>query len=498
MVKSTTLLAIVLLVSSCTVYAPQTDGFGVIPCPLRAERTEGTYFLHEGWQSEIVKKTGNNMLAESYRIKVTPNRITITAADKNGFLYAGQTLEQLIDNGQIPACRIYDKPRFGYRGMHFDCARHFFTVDEIKSYLDILATYKLNHFHWHLTDEQGWRFESNSYPELNRTGSWRNGTMIGKDLESNDGIRYGGYYTREEMTEIIEYASQKGITVIPEINSPGHTLAALASYPEIGCTGGPYAVRTKWYHTNYALCPGKETTFDFISSILAETCEVFPGKYIHVGGDECGTEFWEKCPDCQKRIIDEGIMADSVFTAEQKLLGYYAEREQNILAAYNRKMIAWQEMLVGNLKPGSMIMAWQPESYIEAAKTAAAKGVDVIMVPGSHLYFDMYQTLDHDIEPLAYGGFTPLEKVYSFEPLEGLTEAEATHVAGVQACLWSEYCPTIELAQYKLLPRLPALSEVQWCETKDYKRFITSLRNVHLKLFHDKGWNYCPKEFTNN
>lgn len=496
--KTLKLLSAILLLSACTSYRPQEDGFGVVPCPVKVEAADGCYSLQDGWESLIEKKHDKSMSPESYRLKVTPKKIVVSAGDRNGFLYAMQTLNQLVDRetNTIPVCRIYDYPRFAYRGMHFDCARHFFSIDDVKSYLDIMAAYKLNHFHWHLTDEQGWRFESEKCPELIKVGAWRDGTMIGKDLNSNDGIRYGGYYTKEEMKDVVAYAAERGITVIPEIDSPGHTLAALASYPQIGCTGGPYAVRTKWYHTNYALCPGKEKTFDFLSSVLSEVCEVFPGEYVHIGGDECGIEFWEKCPDCQKRIREEQIVADSTYSAEQKLLGYYVEREQSILAAHGRKTLAWEEVLVGDLAPGSVILAWKPESYIQSAKLAASKGVDVIMVPGSHFYFDMYQTHDHNTEPLAYGGYTPLEKVYSFEPYDGLTDDEAAHVIGVQACLWSEYCPTIELAHYKLLPRMLALSEVQWCTTKDYDRFHKSLNNVQAGYFKHNGWNHCPKEIT--
>lgn len=434
------------------------------------------------------------MPAEAYSIEVNPNKIKIKAGDRNGFLYAEQTLKQLINHNDstIVACRIYDEPRFSFRGMHLDCARHMFSISDIKSYLDIMAAYKMNRFHWHLTDEQGWRVECQEYPKLMEVGAWRDGTMIGKDLNSNDGVKYGGYYTKDDMREIVNYAYEKGIEVIPEIDSPGHTLAALASYPEIGCTGGPYAVRTKWYHTNNALCPGKETTFRFLEGVLKETSEIFPYEYIHIGGDECGVEFWERCPDCQKRISEEGIRGDSTYTAEQKLLGYYVAREQEILNTLGKKSIAWEEVLVGTPEPGTIILAWTPENYRTAAKNAAKKGLDVVMVPDGYFYFNMYQTKNQENEPLSYGGYTPLEKVYSFEPYDGLTETEANHIIGVQACMWSEYCPTIEIAQFDILPRLLALSEIQWCKNKDYNRFLTSVKEKHKYIFEKNGWNYCP------
>ena len=495
----TRIILVSALVSSCAEYQDCPDGLGVIPCPTDVRVAQGEYKVCKDWKKDIVLKNDSGMSSEAYSIDVTKNRIKVRAGDRNGFLYAEQTLEQLIDHSDstIAVCHIYDEPRFRYRGMHLDCARHIFSVSDIKSYIDIMATYKMDRFHWHLTDEQGWRIECQTYPNLMEVGAWRDGTMIGKDLNSNNGIRYGGYYSKEDMKEIVNYAYDKGIEVIPEIDSPGHTLAALASYPEIGCTGGPYAVRTKWYHTSNALCPGKEATFRFLEGVLKETSEVFPYEYIHIGGDECGVEFWERCPDCQKRINQEGIKGDSTYTAEQKLLGYYVSREQEILKSLGKKSIAWEEVLVGTPVPGTIILAWTPENYKNAAKTAAKKGLDVVMTPDGYFYFNMYQTDNHDNAPLSYGGFTPLEKVYSFEPHDGLSKAEADHVIGVQACLWSEYCPSIEIAQYNILPRLLALSEVQWCKDKNYNRFLKSLNIKHKGIFERNGWNYCS-EFTKN
>ena len=453
-------------------------------------KTKGFIFLNDA-----------SMGPEEYSVEISKKNCTVKASGYNGFLYAIQTLKQLTDPsifgdkvapGQkflFPCVTIKDKPRFAYRGMHLDSARHFFPVEEVKKYLDIMAIYKLNRFHWHLTEDQGWRIEIKKYPKLTEIGAFRNGTMIGKDFKSNDGIRYGGYYTQEQVKDIVAYAEKLGITVIPEIDLPGHMLGALAAYPELGCTGGPYEVWTRWGISNEVLCPGKEAMFTFLEDVFTELMELFPSEYLHIGGDECPKTEWEKCPDCQARIKALGIKGDDHHTAEQYLQSYVTSRVQDFLNQHGRKIIGWDEILEGKLAPGATVMSWRG---VKGGVQASAMGFDVIMTPNTYCYFDYYQSEDKDKEPLAIGGFLPIEKVYGYEPFDGLDASQQKHILGVQANLWTEYIGTSDYLEYMLLPRMSALSEVQWCNSskKDFDRFSSALKAESFKIYDILGYNY--------
>ncbi len=438
---------------------------------------------------------------EEYSIDITAKNCTVKASSYNGFLYAIQTLKQLTsanifskapvasEKFFFPCVRIQDRPRFGYRGMHLDCSRHFFSVEEVKKYLDIMALYKLNRFHWHLTDDQGWRVEIKKYPKLTEIGAFRNGTMVGKDWGTNDGIRYGGYYTQEQLKDVVAYAAKLGITVIPEIDLPGHMMGVLAGYPELGCSGGPYEVWTEWGVSDKVLCPGKEEMFTFLEDVFTELTEIFPSEYIHIGGDECPKTEWEKCPACQAKIKELGITAQNGQSAEQYLQSYVTARIQSFLNGKGRKIIGWDEILEGELGEGATVMSWRGTAGgIKASKM----GFDVIMTPNTYCYFDYLQSQDAEKEPLGIGGDLPLEKVYGYEPFEGLGKDQQKHILGVQANLWTEYIATPEHLEYMLLPRMTALSEVQWCkpEDKNFERFTSSLKAESFRIFDILGYNY--------
>ena len=441
-----------------------------------------------------------NMGAEEYFLQVKPDGVNVEASAFGGFFYAIQTLKQMLPaevyGGKkasaawlLPCVTILDAPRFDYRGIHLDACRHFWTIEETKRYIDIAAAYKINRLHWHLTEDQGWRMEIKKYPKLTEVGAWRNGTCIGKDFDSNDGIRYGGFYTQDEMREIVAYAAERNIIVIPEVDLPGHMVAALAAYPELGCTGGPYEVWTRWGISEDVLCVGKEETFTFLEDVLTEVMDIFPSEYIHIGGDECPKVRWENCPLCQARIKELGLKAHGHFSAEQELQCYVTARIQKFLNDHGRKIIGWDEILEGDLAPGATVMSWRgTQGGIEAAK----QGFDVVMTPNSHMYIDYYQSRERDKEPLCIGGYLPVERVYSYEPYAGMVPGTEDHILGVQANLWTEYIGTNEFLEYMLLPRMCALSEVQWCnaDRKDFVRFDTSLDHT-FKMLDVMGYTYA-------
>ena len=441
-----------------------------------------------------------NMGTEEYFLQVKPDGVNVEASAFGGFFYAIQTLKQMLPaevygnqkaNAAwlLPCVTILDAPRFDYRGIHLDACRHFWTVEETKRYIDIAAAYKLNRLHWHLTEDQGWRMEIKKYPKLTEVGAWRNGTCIGKDFDSNDGIRYGGFYTQDEMREIVAYAAERNISVIPEVDLPGHMVAALAAYPELGCTGGPYEVWTRWGVSADVLCVGKEETFTFLEDVLTEVMDIFPSEYIHIGGDECPKDRWRNCPLCQARIKELGLKAHDNFSAEEELQCYVTARIQKFLNDHGRKILGWDEILEGTLAPGATVMSWRGT---EGGIRAAELGFDVVMTPNSHMYIDYYQSRERDKEPLCIGGYVPVEKVYSYEPFEGMTPGTEDHILGVQANLWTEYVTTPEFLEYMLLPRMCALSEVQWCnaDRKDYTRFDNSLDHT-FKMLDVMGYTYA-------
>lgn len=441
----------------------------------------------------------NNDNKEAYNLNVDEQRIVINGSSEAGTFYGVQTLRKSIpaysDGHTIsfPQVNIVDYPRFGYRGMMLDVGRHYFPVEFIKEYIDILALHNLNYFHWHLTEDQGWRIEIKKYPKLTEIGSQRKETAVGKNA-GFDGKPYGGFYTQEQAKEIVAYAKERFITVVPEIDLPGHMLSALASYPELGCTGGPYEVGTKWGVEDDVLCVGNENTFKFLENVFSELLVIFPSEYIHVGGDECPKVRWKSCPKCQAKIKELGLKADKDHSEEDRLQSYCINRIEKFLNDKGRKIIGWDEILEGGLAPNATVMSWRG---MDGGIAAAKQKHDVIMTPNSHLYFDHYQTRNIADVPLAIGGYLPLEKVYNLNPVpEELTNDEKKYIIGVQANLWTEYIPDSEHAEYMLMPRIDALSEVQWVmpEKKDYNLFLSRLPNM-LKLYDKLGYNYAKDVF---
>ncbi len=398
-------------------FAEQLEATSGQPSEMSAgdSAAEGFLFLYDSLQP-----------AEGYGLDVTRRLVTVRASSQRGVLYAIQTMKQLLPVAiygegpaaetvawTMPCLRIEDAPRFAYRGQHLDVSRHFFPVEEVKRVIDIMALHKLNTLHWHLTDDQGWRLEIKRYPRLTEVGSVRRHTMVGKQWGSSDNTPYGGYYTQDEVRDVVAYAAENGITVIPEIDLPGHMLAALAAYPELGCTGGPYEVWSEWGVAKEVLCAGNDKTFEFLEGVLTEVMELFPSEYIHIGGDKYPKERWEQCPKCQARIRALGLKDDAEFKAEHYLQSYVTKRVEKFLADHGRRIIGWDEILEGELSPSATVMSWRgTEGGIKAAKM----GHDVIMTPTSHLYFDYYQARDVENEPLAIGGYIPVERVYEFDP----------------------------------------------------------------------------------
>jgi hexosaminidase len=391
---------------------------------------------------------------------------------------------------ELPNVSIVDYPRFGYRGMMLDASRHFAPVDFVKKFIDILALHNINTFHWHLTDDQGWRIEIKKYPKLTEIGSQRAETIIGKSKEDYDGKAHGGFYTQNEIKEIVAYAQKRFITVIPEIDLPGHMMAALASYPEIGCAGKDYEVRKNWGVSEDVLCVGNEKTFEFLEGVFEEIVPLFLANYFHIGGDECPKTSWKNCPKCQAKITELGLIKDSKHSAEEKLQSYCISRIEKFLNSKGKKIIGWDEILEGGIAPNATIMSWRSfQGGIEAAQ----QGHDAIMTPSSHCYFDHYQGNDPNLEPLAIGGFTSIEKVYSFEPIpEVLNSAQRKYIIGAQANLWREYISSSDQVEYMILPRLAALSEVLWTapEKKNYANFLTRLTDL-LPIYDKLKYNYA-------
>lgn len=439
---------------------------------------------------------------EAYELTVTPELITINGASAAGNFYGIQTLRKSMPALQgciveFPPVVIADRPRFAYRGTHFDTARHFFPADSVKEYIDILALHNINRFHWHLTDDQGWHIEIKSRPELVEKGSVRKGTMIKTDFSSNDSTPHGGYYTHEQVRDIVKYAADRHITVIPEIDMPGHMQGALCAYPELGCTGGPYEVWMRWGISKDVLCAGNDSTYAFIEDVLDEIVDLFPSELIHIGGDECPKARWQECPKCQAKIKELKLKTDEAGTAEQKLQAHFMKHASDYLATKGRRIIGWDEILEGGAAPGATIMSWRGT---KGAIAAAKSGHDAILTPVQYCYFDYVQA-DPDItdeQLLSYGTYLPVEKVYSFEPVDSaLTPDEAKHILGAQANLWCEYIPTLSYAEYKLLPRLAAMSEVQWCapERKDLERFMERLPRM-AEIYDAEGFNYAKFAFA--
>ncbi len=467
-----------------TGYAPKTKAIAA------GEQVKNAITL--GLDPDIANKEG-------YVLTTTPEGISINGQTENGVFYGIQTLRKSIPAEAkgatilIPAGEIKDEPRFSYRGMHLDVGRHFFPIEFIKKYIDLLALHNMNTFHWHLTEDQGWRIEIKKYPKLTEIGSQRSRTVIGRNTQEYDNTPYGGFYTQEEAKEIVKYAQERYITVIPEVDLPGHMLAALAAYPEMGCTGGPYEVCPRWGVFEDVLCIGNDKTMQFLEDVMSEIIEIFPSEYVHIGGDEAPRDRWKECPKCQARIKAEGLKADKNHTAEDRLQSYCMTRIEKFLNSKGRRIIGWDEILEGDVAPNATVMSWRGAS---GGIKAAQMGHDVIMTPNTYCYFDYYQTADTKDEPLGIGGYVPIEKVYSLDPTFDLNEEQKKHIIGAQANLWTEYIATTEHVEYMVLPRMAALAEVQWTqpEKKDFKDFTTRLARL-MKFYQRDGFNYAKHVF---
>jgi len=434
-----------------------------------------------------------NFNKEQYEIVVSDSEIVISALTNQGLFYGIQTLLQMVPFEKkneivIPWIKISDAPKYAWRGMHLDVCRHYFPITFIKKYIDYLAHYKMNTFHWHLTEDQGWRIEIKKYPKLTEVGAWRNGSMVGRyDDQKFDDIKYGGFYTQEEIKEVVAYALQRHVTIIPEIEMPGHSLAALSAYPELTCTGGPFEVGKKWGVFDDVYCP-KEETFTFLENVLSEVLALFPSEYIHIGGDECPKTRWKSCSHCQKLIKEKGLKD------EHELQSYFIQRIEKFVNSKGRKIIGWDEILEGGLAPNAAVMSWRgTEGGIAAAKQKHY----VVMTPGSHCYFDHYQGKPEN-EPLAIGGFTSLEKVYNFNPMpKELDLEEQKYILGAQANVWTEYILTPEQVEYMIMPRMSALAEVLWGTAKpeNYLDFKTRLQ-AQENWLKNNNINYRKTSFT--
>lgn len=439
---------------------------------------------------ELLLNNKNIKGEEAYTININNKNIKISGFTSAGVFYGIQTLRKSLPicnatNNPIvlPAAEIKDAPRFKYRGMMLDCSRHFFSIDFIKKFIDLIALHNMNTFHWHLNDDQGWRIEIKKYPKLIEIGSVRTGTVMGRNSDVDDSIKYGGYYTQEQCREIVEYARQRHITVIPEIDMPGHMKAVLASYPNLGCTGGPYKVGHNWGVYYDVLCIGNEDTFKFVEGVLDEIIDIFPSRYIHIGGDETPTKRWSECSKCEKIMQKEGLPIN-------KLQAYFTNRIEKYLNSKGRSIIGWDEILDGDINKSATIMSWRG---IEPGEKGAKMGHDVIMSPTSHCYFDYAQTKEQYSEPLTQVHALDVEQVYSLDPApKTMSEESKKHILGVQANLWTEYISNPNLATYMLLPRMAALSEVQWTRPaqKDFKQF--KIRATRLSKLYDKyGYIYA-------
>ncbi|MBO7190113.1 MAG: beta-N-acetylhexosaminidase [Alistipes sp.] len=438
----------------------------------------------------ITLSVDNSLHNEGYTITTTAEGIAIVGGSEAGMYYGLQTLRQIIitNEGRVPYGVIRDEPSFDYRGAHLDVSRHFFSVADVKRYIDILAAHKLNRLHWHLTDDQGWRIEIKAYPELIDKGSMRKETLIGHGLEPKwwDGEPYGGYYTQAEIRDIVEYASSRYITIIPEIEMPGHSQAALHALPWLGCQEQDVEVWTMWGVTPEVLCAGKESTYTFLENVLKEVIDLFPSELIHIGGDECPKDRWKECEHCQAMMKAQGL------ENEEELQGYLVTRIEKFLNGHGRRIIGWDEILEGGVTPTATVMAWRGAKI---GAYAAEHGHEVVMVPLPICYFDFYQTESREGEGLHIGGHINFEKVYSWDPFEGISEEARKNIIGVQCNLWSEYLKNLKMVEIQLLPRLGALSEVQWSVDRRNEDTIRQKMESMRKLYDAYGWHYAPYYF---
>lgn len=439
------------------------------------------------------RDTAAGIPPEGYRIDISARRAQLSAGDDAGLFYGLQTLLQLADErGNLPCVSIEDHPRYRYRGLHLDVCRHFFPVRFIKHYLDWMASCKLNTFHWHLTDDQGWRIEIKRYPRLTEIGGYRTRTQIGgfhEDPITYEQGRYGGYYTQDEIREVVAYAAKRHIAVIPEIEMPGHATAALAAYPELACGHGPKSFETsgRWGVLDDVFCPGKEQTFEFLEGVLDEVLELFPSKLIHIGGDECPKGRWKACPLCQQRIREEGLKD------EYQLQSYFIHRIERWMHTHGREIIGWDEILQGGISKTANIMSWNGS---DPGIKAAQRGNPVIMTPKWYCYFDYSQTSDPErYEPLGNTRYVSVRQAYRLDPCDRLTLPDQKRIRGVQCNLWTEYIADIRHAQHMVLPRMAALAETGWAnDRKDYNDFVRRIPAL-VAVYKAEGYNYAPYLF---
>lgn len=503
------------------------DYFKVIPLPASVKMSEGVfevskntvfktdkanrknlefikdYLYHSKGDGEknLIQLKLNDRIPnpEGYRISISHKKCLIEGRTPAGVFYGIQTLRKSFDpfareNVVFPCVGIVDEPRFEYRGAMLDVARHFFSAAEVKRYIDQLALHNINKFHWHLSDDQGWRIEIKSRPELLEKSTVRKQTVVGHNLPRFDGKPHGGYYTQDEIKDIIYYAKDRHITVIPEIDIPGHAMGSLAAYPELGCTGGPYELWQMWGVSEEVLCAGNPKTYEYLEDVFGEIADLFPSDIIHVGGDECPKRRWRECPKCQSKIAELGFKTQDGRTCEQQLQTYVMEYVQDYLSRKGKRIIGWDEILEGGIGKDAMIMSWQGE---EGGIAASKQGLDVVMAPNANLYFDYFQTHDIEHEPLGFTDYLPLEKVYNYEPMpSSLNEGQRKHIIGVQGCLWTAFIPTFQLLEYMSYPRMAALSEMQWCEPakRDYKRFSAALP-FFLNHYKANGTDFSTRGF---
>ncbi len=532
-------IKILLLLCMVSVYtfADNRANFNIVPLPDKIQTTDGKVFILQDGVTVGCKENNENMLRnvrflteyvkeqtgitlsnqavnkkatillclnekisnkEGYRLTVNNKKILIEGSTPAGVFYGIQTLRKALpvmkeaQMIEIPAVVIDDAPRFAYRGMHLDVSRHFFPLRFVKQYIDMMVLHNMNTFHWHISDDQGWRIEIKKYPELTKKGSIRQRTVVGRNTELFDYTPYGGYFTQEEAKEIVRYAAERYIKVIPEIDMPGHMLAALHAYPELGCTGGPYEVCPLWGVFDDILCAGNPKVYDFVKGVLDEICEIFPSEIVHIGGDEAPRTRWQQCAKCQEMIRKQGLKADAKYPAEAKLQGYFTSVVEDYLASKGKRILGWDEILEGDVRPSAMIMSWRG---VEGGIEASAKGHDVVMAPTSHFYFDYYQVeMNRRFrEPQLIGGTLPIDKTYSFEPIPaGMSDEAKSHILGVQANLWTEYITCDEVVEYQVLPRMGALCEVQWMqpEKKNFEQFVERSRHL-TDIYKHYGWQYA-------
>ena len=424
---------------------------------------------------------------EGWRITVDKKGITVEGSTEAGIFYGHQALRQVmtLKPDTLPYAVIESSPRFAYRGMHLDICRHYFPKEVVKQYIDMLALHGMNTFHWHLSDDQGWRIEIKKWPKLTEVGAWRQRTVIGRNMGLYDYTKHGGYYTQDDIREVVAYATERHITIIPEIDMPGHMVAAVTAYPELGCTGGPYEVWPDWGVSDDILCGGNPKVYQFLTDVIDELTQLFPSTIIHLGGDEAPKVRWKNCPRCQQKIRDLGLKN------EDQLQGYMVREMEKVLAAKGRRVMGWDEIMYCDVPHTAIIMNWRDWQGVD---DPAKLGFDVVRTPNSTLYFDFYQIPSNEwTNTTLIGGYTPLKKVYDYEPApDTLTDEERAHVIGVQANLWTEYIGAQDLIEYQVLPRMAALAEIQWADPaqKDYDAFLKRLPRL-LNIYDQQGWKYC-------